>query len=335
MGDLAVVTDLSEARRFVIVGGAGFIGSHFVEHLLSLYAVESVVVYDNLSSGSRAHLEGHAGDARLRVVEADVRDFDLLMSCCRGVDVVIHLASNPDIARAAELPTVDFDDGTALTNLVLEAARLGGARSVLYASGSGVYGDLGDLVVTEDHGPLLPISTYGASKLAGEALLAAYCHMFGLRGRAFRFANVVGPRQTHGVGHDFLRRLLVNPTELRILGDGGQSKPYIHVHDIVEAVLLTLTAETRAYQVYNVAPTDHLTVREIADLTVQVLGLDPKTVAYRFSGGDRGWSGDVPIVRMDTARMRGLGWSPRYSSRQAMTSALRAMRAEVQGSAVK
>lgn len=326
--------ELGEARRFLIVGGAGFIGSHFVERLLSLSTVESVLAYDNLSSGSRGHLKPHAGDARLRLVEADVRDLDQLKRCCQEADVVIHLASNPDIARAAELPTVDFDDGTALTNLVLEAARLGGVRSVLYASGSGVYGDVGDLVVSEDHGPLLPISTYGASKLAGEALLAAYCHLFGLRGRAFRFANVVGPRQTHGVGHDFLRRLLENPAELRILGDGGQSKPYIHVHDIVEAVLLTLTAEPRAYRVYNVAPTDHLTVREIADLAVEVLGRDPQTVEYRYSGGDRGWRGDVPVVRLDSTRMRSLGWRPRYSSREAMMSALRAMRAEVDGSRV-
>lgn len=326
--------DLGQARRFLIVGGAGFIGSHFVEQLLSLPAVESVIAYDNLSSGGRTSLKPNAGDGRFRLVEADVRHFDRLKTCCQEADVVIHLASNPDIARAAKVPAVDFDDGTALTNLVLEAARLGGVGRVLYASGSGVYGEVGDLVVGEDHGPLLPISTYGASKLAGEALLAAYCHMFGLRGRAFRFANVVGPRQTHGVGYDFLRRLLKDPTELRILGDGRQSKPYIHVDDIVSAVLLALAAEDPTYQVYNVAPTDHLTVREIADLTVEVLGLDPGAVAYRFTGGDRGWRGDVPVVRLDTARIRRLGWRPRYSSREAMRAALLAMRAEVEGSAV-
>ena len=326
--------DLAGARRFLVVGGAGFIGSHFVEHLLASPGVRSVVAYDNLSSGSRTFVDPHLQDARFQLVEADVRDFDRLKTCSSEADVVIHLASNPDIARAAQEPTVDFDDGTALTNLVLEAARLGGVGCVLYASGSGVYGEVGDLVVREDHGPLLPISTYGASKLAGEALLASYCHMFGLRGRAFRFANVVGPRQTHGVGYDFLRRLLKDAGELRILGDGTQSKPYIHVHDIVAAVLLTLTAETQVYQVYNVAPIDHLTVREIADLTVGVLGRDPGSVVYQFTGGDRGWKGDVPVVRLDTARIRGLGWRPRYSSGEAMVSALRAMRTEVERTAV-
>lgn len=326
--------DLGAARNFVVVGGAGFIGSHFVQHLLSRPEVESVVAYDNLSSGSKSFLEPHVGDARFRLVEADIREFDVLEGCCRGADVIVHLASNPDIARAATEPTVDFDDGTALSNLVLEAARVTGVRCVLYASGSGVYGEVGDLVVTENHSPLVPISTYGASKLAGEALLAAYCHMFGLQGRAFRFANVVGPRQTHGVGYDFVRRLLKDPSQLRILGDGAQSKPYIHVDDIVAAVLLTLTAETEAYQVYNVAPADHLTVREIADLAASVLGLDPESIAYQFTGGDRGWKGDVPVVRLDTTRIRRLGWRPRHSAREAMVEALCAMRAEVEGSVI-
>ena len=321
---------LSPQSRFLIVGGAGFIGSHFVDRLLGAAEVESVVVYDNFSAGTMLHLDHHLADRRLKVVEADVHDLERLCRETVGVDVIVHLASNPDIARAVEEPTVDFDNGTLLTNNVLEAGRRAGVPWVLYASGSGVYGDVGERAAGEDHGPLLPISTYGASKLAGEVLLAAYCHMFGMKGRAFRFANVVGPRQTHGVGYDFIRRLSRNPTELPILGDGTQSKPYIHVSDIVEAVLLTLSAETLPYQVYNVAPSDHLTVREIADLTVSLLGYDPGTVTYRFAGGDRGWKGDVPVVRLDTSRIRALGWQPAHSSRQAMASALAAMQAELE-----
>src|SRR5260370_39390079 len=148
------------------------------------------------------------------------------------------LGSNPDTARAGKEPDIDFRQGTYLTNIVLEAMRRSGATRILYASGSGIYGDLGNQEAHENYGPLIPISTYGASKLAGEALIAAYCHMFDFGGRVFRFGNVVGPRQTHGVGFDFLRQLLANPRKLRILGDGTQSKPYIHVRDVIEAVLL-------------------------------------------------------------------------------------------------
>ncbi|MGH6877325.1 MAG: NAD-dependent epimerase/dehydratase family protein [Rhizomicrobium sp.] len=219
----------SPGTRYCIVGGAGFIGSHFVDRLLSDDAVEAVTVFDNFSSGRAWHLEHHGADARLGVVEADVRHLDDLVKAMGGSDTVIHLASNPDIARAATEPAVDFDQGTLLTHHVVEAARLTGVALVLYASGSGVYGDLGDVEATEDFGPLVPVSTYGASKLAGEALIASYCFMFDLNACVFRFGNVVGPRQTHGVGYDFVRRLLEDPAELHILGDGRQSKSYVHV----------------------------------------------------------------------------------------------------------
>lgn len=319
-------------RRFVVVGGAGFIGSHFVDRLLGPPETESVVVYDNFSSGQRWHLAPHLEDARLDVIEADARDIPGLVAAMSGSEVVIHLASNPDIARAVTEPTVDFDSGTLLSNCVVEAARQAGVPIVLYASGSGVYGDVGDLLVAEDHSPLLPISTYGASKLAGEALLTSYAFMFGLRGRAFRFANVVGPRQTHGVGFDFIRRLLGTASELPILGDGTQSKPYIHVDDVVSAVLLTLEVDRdRPYQVFNVATTDHLSVTEIADIAVAVAGRARRSVTYRYAGGDRGWKGDVPIVRLNSERIRQLGWAPQRTSRGAMEAALVAMRAEVEG----
>lgn len=317
-------------RRFIVVGGAGFIGSHFVDRLLGSAQTERVVVYDNFSSGQRWHLAAHGRDARLEVVPADARDLSRLVGAMKGSEVAIHLASNPDIARAVSEPTIDFDNGTLLSNCVLEGARQAGVPIILYASGSGVYGDVGDRVVDEDYAPMLPISTYGASKLAGEALLTSYAFMFGLMGRAFRFANVVGPRQTHGVGYDFIRRLLGSTSELTILGDGTQSKPYIHVHDVVTAVLLTLSAGTEAsYQVFNVATTDHLSVAEIADLAVAVAGRPAGSVTYRFTGGDRGWKGDVPIVRLDSTRIHQLGWTPERTSRDAMEAALVAMRSEV------
>ena len=316
--------DTIEGTRFFIVGGAGFIGAHFVDYLLGAGA-SAVTAYDNFSSGREWHLEAHKSDSRLRIVRGNVEDPPAIRGAMDGHDVVIHLASNPDIARAATEPDIDFWQGTALTNGVVEAMRVTSAKRILYASGSGVYGDFGQREIAEDQGSLLPISTYGASKLAGEALIASYCFMFGLSGCAFRFGNVVGPRQTHGVGFDFARRLLDNPGELRILGDGTQSKSYVHISDIIAAVLTAHRKTETAYQVYNVSTGDTITVTEIAELAVQCVGLERKSVRFDYTGGDRGWKGDVPVVRIDSKRIRGLGWANKHTSRQALEAAINAM----------
>lgn len=312
-------------HRVCVVGGAGFIGSHFVDRLLGDRRTEQVTVYDNFSSGREWHLAAHADDDRLQVVKADVRDLEDLAAAVRGNDTIIHLASNPDIARAVTEPAVDFEQGTLLTHHVAEAARRGGAQLVLYASGSGVYGDLGELEADEDHGPLIPVSTYGASKLAGEALLASYAAMFDLQVRAFRFGNVVGPHQTHGVGYDFVRRLLDDPSTLRILGDGKQSKSYIHVDDVVSAVLLAATSACGAFAVFNVATGDYVTVTEIAELAVNVVGRPPGSVRFEYTGGDRGWKGDVPVVRINTDRIRALGWANARTGPQALRASMESM----------
>lgn len=315
---------MPSSKRYFIVGGAGFIGSHFTDRLLSESSCAGVTIYDNFSSGREWHFEMHTGNSRLRVVRGDAKDIDTLISAMAGHDVVIHLASNPDISRAAIEPDIDFREGTLLTNNVVEAMRRSGTTTILYASGSGIYGDRGETEVDEDHGPLTPISTYGASKLAGEALISSYCHMFEFTGRVYRFGNVVGPRQTHGVGFDFLRQLLENPRKLCILGDGKQSKSYIHVQDIVAAVLLGEARSTTRFAVYNVA-TDSITVDEIAVLAVECAGLDPQQVEFEYTGGNRGWKGDVPVVRMNTERIRRLGWDCRRGSREALRDSMLAM----------
>ncbi len=319
----------SNISRVCIVGGAGFIGSHFVDRLLGNDTTELVTVFDNFSSGRQWHLAHHGDDSRLRVIRGDVVDLDALRSATTGAQVVIHLASNPDIARAATDPAIDFDAGTLLTHRVVEAMRLSGVPRILYASGSGVYGDVGELEVAEDHGPLVPISTYGASKLAGEALISSYCHMFDLSACVFRFGNVVGPRQTHGVGFDFIRRLLDDPERLRILGNGKQSKSYVHVSDIVDAVLLAAESAPLPFSTYNVATLDYVTVNEIAELAAEVCGLDPTRIAFEYTGGDRGWRGDVPVVRLNSSRIRGLGWANAMSARQALRASLASMLEDV------
>jgi UDP-glucose 4-epimerase len=318
-------------QRFFIVGGAGFVGSHFTDHLLGPGGAAAVTLYDNFSSGREWHYAHHTSDARFHVVRGEVEDTEALVRALEGHDVVIHLASNPDIARAAREPTIDFWQGTALTNSVVEAMRRTSARRILYASGSGVYGDLGTHEAEEDHGPLLPVSTYGASKLAGENLIGSYAYMFGLSGCAFRFGNVVGPRQTHGVGFDFARRLLeaaqagASPVVLRILGDGTQSKSYVHISDIVRAVLMAHEKTEQDFQVFNVATGDYITVTEIAELAVGCVELPRARVTFDYAGGDRGWKGDVPVVRLNTDRIRALGWKNALSTREALRQSMLAM----------
>ena len=258
-----------------------------------------------------------------------MKDLGAVTAAMVGSDTVFHLAANPDIAKAVTQPDIDFWEGTYLTQNVLEAMRVTGARKILYTSGSGVYGENPAVAFAEDYGPCLPISTYGASKLACEGLIAAYCHMFELVGRAFRFANVVGPRQTHGVGYDFVRRLKADPSRLRILGDGSQKKSYIHVEDVLAAIRLAGERAPERYAMFNVATDDYITVAEIADLAVKVSGLTPGETKYEFTGGDRGWKGDVPVVRFDCTKIKALGWKAQRSSGEAVHDAMAAMLKEL------
>jgi UDP-glucose 4-epimerase len=312
--------------RVIIVGGAGFIGSHFTDALLADASTIGVTLYDNFSSGQEWHYAHHAGDERLSVVRGDANDQDSLSAAMEGHDLVIHLASNPDIAAAMTNPAVDFDDGTKITFNVVEAMRRTGTPRIAYASGSGVYGDLGEVEATEDYGPMIPVSTYGASKLAGEALISSYAYMFDLQGVACRFGNVVGRRQTHGVGFDFVRRLRSDPAQLSVLGNGTQSKSYVLVTDVVRAVLMAVDASAdKPFDAFNVATGDYVTVREIAELALEVLGLTHDTTNVAYGDESRGWKGDVPIVRIDSEKIRGLGWAPTIGSAGALRASMQAM----------
>jgi UDP-glucose 4-epimerase len=313
-----------------VTGGSGFIGSHLVSRLLNSERAERVVVYDNFTSGQRRYLQALTSDPRLSIMEADLKDTGRVCEGMVDCDTIFHLAANPDIAKAITQPDIDFWEGTYLTQNVLEAMRRTGATRIFYTSGSGVYGDDPAVDFPENYGPCIPISTYGASKLASESLIAAYCHMFGLAARVFRFANVVGPRQTHGVGYDFIRRLKNDSTALHILGDGTQKKSYIHVDDVLEAIFIVAANVIKPYEVFNVATDDYITVRQIADLAVAITGFRPDEVRYDFTGGDRGWKGDVPIVRFDCSKIKALGWRNRRSSAEALSDSMEAMRREIE-----
>lgn len=309
--------------KVFISGGAGFIGSHLVIRLLSDKDVENIIVYDNFSSGTTEHLKDVIGNSRVLIIKGDIKNLKELIEAMEGADIVFHLASNPDIAKAITCPDIDFWEGAYLTHNVLEAMRTNGVRKIFYTSGSGVYGEKGLYECSEDYGPLLPISTYAASKIAGEAMICSYCHMFDMVGFSFRFANVVGPRQTHGVAYDFIRRLRENPKVLRILGDGSQSKSYIHVDDVLDAVFFIAKKSQSRYDCFNIATEDYITVKQIADIVVQRMGL--KGILYEFTGGDRGWKGDVPVVRFNLEKIYRLGWQAKRTSIQAMQDAVDAL----------
>jgi UDP-glucose 4-epimerase len=264
-----------------------------------------------------ANLDYHP---KLSVLHGDIKDFPRLSAHMVGADTVFHLAANPDIARAVTEPDIDFREGTQLTQNILEAARINGVKLLVYTSGSGVYGENADVAFREDYGPMMPISTYGASKLASEAMICAYCNMFGLTARAFRFANVVGRNQTHGVGLDFCRQLLRDPTRLRILGDGTQTKSYIHIDDVLNAVLLVVTWATGGYDVYNVATDDYVSVTTIAGCASHTIS--GQKAVFEYTGGDRGWKGDVPTVRFNCEKIKKLGWRSTQSAHGAICLSL-------------
>ncbi len=311
--------------RSFVAGGAGFIGSHLTHELLRRPDHE-VIVFDNFASGKASHLDGLLGDPRLELIHADLQESETVAEAMRDIDHVYLFAANPDIAAAVDEPAIDFWQGTYLTHNVIEAMRINGVPRITYASGSGVYGDRGAQQVDEEFGPLIPVSTYGASKLGCEAMLAAYAHMFDIHVAVFRFANVVGARQTHGVTYDFVRRLLDDPTALRILGDGSQSKSYIHVSDVVSAMLTLTDLGWEGFEIFNAGTGDYVKVTEIANLVVERMGL--VDVNYKYTGGSRGWKGDVPIVRFRSDKLAALGWRCDHSSSKALLDSIDANIAE-------
>lgn len=313
-------------KKYFITGGAGFIGAHLANRIIDTTDAQ-VTVFDNFSTGRRWHFGKRVDNPRLKIVAGNCQRQEEILAALPGHDMVFHLASNSDIARAATEPAIDFENGTLLTHNVLEAMRKTGVRRIAFTSGSGVYGEVPPTPIPEDYEKMIPVSTYGACKLACEALVSAYSFMFDMQGIVFRFANVVGGQQTHGVSYDFVQRLSKDPTRLRILGDGSQSKPYIHVEDVIDAFLLVEGREQVGYEYYNVASQDFLTVREIADIVVERMGLTG--VQYDFTGGSRGWKADVPVYRLDTGKIRARGWKNKLDSRGAITSAVDDMIAEV------
>lgn len=305
------------------MGGAGFIGSHLVDRLVTR---GEVTIYDNLSVGSTAFVSGPLASGRAHLVEADALDLDRLVTTMAGHDAVFHLAANPEARYGLENTRFDLEQGTIATYNVLEAMRRAGVPRLVFSSSGTVYGDTAEPRGEGDLGEL-PISLYGASKLAGEALISAYVSCFGISATIFRFGNVVGPRGTHGAALDFLKKLRASRVELEVLGDGRQAKPYLHVADCCDGLLFGLDRDPGPLGVFNLAPPDVTTVARIAELCAAASPYPDARI--RFVGGERGWPGDVPRSRMLPDRLTALGFSVRYTSDEAVALAVRDLAAEV------
>jgi len=306
-----------QSVKVFITGGAGFVGSHMAERLVG--DGHTVTAYDNLSLGRREFLDDLIAAGACTFIEADLLDRDAVAEAMAGHDLVIHLAANSDIFRGLQDTELDLNQGVLATFSVLEAMRRNDVKRLIFSSSSVVYGEPIVVPTPEDYGPLLPISFYGASKLACEGLITAYGHNFGIQSWMYRFGNIVGPNATHGVILDFVHKLKADPTRLEVLGDGHQAKPYLHVTDCVDGMLFGFARATEPVNVFNLAVEDVVDVASIAGIVLEKMGCPDAEIAY--TGGERGWPGDVPHVGLSPERLADLGWRASMTSRQAVERA--------------
>lgn len=306
--------------KCVVTGGAGFIGSHLVDRLLG--QGHEVTVIDNLSSGRLEFIGHHFPDDRFNFVKLDISG-DQIIKDIKGADIVYHLAANPDVRLGAEDTRVHLKQNIIATYNVLESLRMFGVKKIAFTSTSTVYGEAAVVPTPENYGPLMPISLYGASKLASEALISSYCHTFGMASWLFRFANIIGDRSTHGVIYDFMLKLKNDPSRLTILGDGRQSKSYLLVDDCVDAMLCAVQQQQGPVNIFNIGSEDRIDVTGIARIVAKEMGMNG--VRFEYTGGDRGWAGDVPHMGLSIERMKALGWSPKHNSEDSVRLCIRSL----------
>jgi len=310
--------------KALVTGAAGFIGSTLADRLLG--RGDEVVGYDNFSTGNRQFLADALKNPRFRLVEGDVLDGDTLAAALRGVDIVFHLAANADVRFGTEHPQKDVDQNTIATFRVLEAMRKAGVKRIAFSSTGSIYGDAAVFPTPEDAPFPVQTSLYGASKLAGEGLISAYCEGFGFSAWIFRFVSILGERYTHGHVFDFYKRLLADPTHLHVLGNGKQRKSYLYVQDCVDAIF---TAIERGHVegksvILNLGTDEYCEVTDSIGWITGALGITPRLT---FAGGDRGWIGDSPFILLDCSRMRRLGWAPTLTIREGILRTLAYLRA--------
>jgi len=296
-----------------VTGAAGFIGSNLVDRLLR--DGHSVVGFDNFSTGQMQFLEGALRTPVFQLVRENLSNVDAIAQAISGADIVFHLAANADVRFGTDHPRKDLEQNTLCTSNVLEAMRLAGVRRIAFSSTGSIYGD-SDVIPTPENAPF-PVQTslYGASKLACEGLISAYCEGFGFTSYIFRFVSILGERYTHGHVYDFLNKLHVNPHKLQVLGDGKQRKSYLYVQDCLDAIFTALERATGKVNILNLGQNEYCNVNDSIGWICEHLGLSPE---LEYAGGDRGWIGDSPFIFLDCSRVRSLGWNPRLSIRDSV-----------------
>lgn len=309
--------------RAVVTGAGGFIGSNLIDRLLQ--AGHTAVAFDNFSTGHPRFLEqaqSLPGD-RFSLVRGDILDQAALASAMRGADIVFHLAANADVRHGTEHPDRDLQQNTLGTFNVLEAMRSSGVARIVFSSTGSVYGEP-EIFPTPENAPFpTQTSLYGASKLAGEALVQAYCEGFGFEGRIFRFVSILGDRYSHGHVFDFYKRLRENPHALTVLGNGEQRKSYLHVQDCIDAIFVAVERAKGRVNVFNLGTDHYCRVRESIGWIADELGIAPR---LDYTGGERGWIGDSPFIFLDCRKIRELGWAPKLSIREGVIGTLRYLR---------
>ena len=305
-------TIVARNMNVLVTGGAGFIGSHLVDQLVA--RGDRVIVFDNMSSG-REEFIAHHGDT-IQFVEGDLLDLESVKSAMDNVDLVFHLAANPDIRLGTQITDTDLKQGTVATYNVLEAMRCSGVKDIAFSSSSVVYGEASEMPTPESYGPLFPISLYGASKLGSEALITSWVGTFGLKAWLFRFANIVGARGTHGVIFDFIHKLKADPSRLEVLGNGRQEKSYMEVIDCASAMVHLTETTDEPVNCFNLGTHDTCSVRRIAEIVIEETGFEDVQIEY--TGGDRGWAGDVPKTMLDPGSLYATGFKPNFDSEAAI-----------------
>jgi len=316
---------LGGVQRAFVTGGAGFIGSHIADRLVKDGA--NVTIYDNFSTGQEQFISHHVANPMVSVVRADVLDRERLQNEMASCDFVFHLQANADVRHGMRLTRVDLEQNTIATWNVLEAMRINGIRHIVFASSATVYGEPDAFPTPESYAPL-QTSLYGASKLAGEAMMQAYSEYFGITCYIFRFVSWIGERYAHGVIFDFMKKLKSDRQMLEILGDGKQRKSYLDVIDGVNGIFYAVQHAKERKNVLNLGHDEFMSVRDLADIVVDELGL--RGVRYRTTGGQRGWLGDSPFVHLDTTRLKALGWQPQISIEQGIRNTVRYLQAHPQ-----
>jgi UDP-glucose 4-epimerase len=308
--------------RYLVTGCAGFIGSSLTERLLSNGHL--VVGYDNFSTGQERFLAKAHEFANFRLVRGDILDSVALTQSMSGSEFVFHLAANADVRFGTEHPSKDLEQNTIATHNVLQAMRQNGVDKIAFSSTGSVYGESSVIPTPEDAPYPIQTSLYGASKAAGEGLIAAYCSGFGFQSYIFRFVSILGERYTHGHILDFYRQLRHDSGTLRVLGNGHQRKSYLYVQDCIDAMLMAIERPTETVDIYNLGTDTYCEVNESIGWICEALGVAPR---IGYTGGDRGWVGDSPFIFLDTKKVRALGWKPRVTIRQGVIKTIEYLRA--------